>query len=223
MLPPPLPLTIRPLTLIPRPPIPRPLSPNSSYLFLTSNSNPLSSVLEPLSPYLNLQLPPPPSLIFIFIFIFGNERTHLPLFRNNIEGTLNLLECMQTQEKCRKLVFSSSATVYGDPDKLPLDETSTVGVGITNPYGGCGWVWVFFFFVQVERNTSMWLFFHGFLCFVYFFVSFCVYEVCIFIFFRVFFVSFFTWEYFCHFCCFFYTGIFFYFQVDKIEKCWGLQ
>lgn len=57
--------------------------------------------------------------------------------RNNIEGTLNLVECMQKQPGCRKLVFSSSATVYGEPDKLPLDETSSVGVGITNPYGAC--------------------------------------------------------------------------------------
>lgn len=52
-----------------------------------------------------------------------------------MEGTLNLLECMQKQPGCRKLVFSSSATVYGQPDKLPLDEKSSVGVGITNPYG----------------------------------------------------------------------------------------
>ncbi|CAM9309644.1 unnamed protein product, partial [Discosporangium mesarthrocarpum] len=56
-------------------------------------------------------------------------------YRNNIEGTLNLLECMKRRENCRKLVFSSSATVYGQPDKLPLDEQSSVGVGITNPYG----------------------------------------------------------------------------------------
>ncbi|CAN0006723.1 unnamed protein product [Ectocarpus sp. 12 AP-2014] len=56
-------------------------------------------------------------------------------YRNNIEGTLNLVECMQKQPGCRKLVFSSSATVYGEPDKLPLDESSSVGVGITNPYG----------------------------------------------------------------------------------------
>lgn len=44
---------------------------------------------------------------------------------------------MQKQPGCRKLVFSSSATVYGEPDKLPLDERSSVGVGITNPYGAC--------------------------------------------------------------------------------------
>jgi UDP-glucose 4-epimerase len=34
-----------------------------------------------------------------------------------------------------QLIFSSSATVYGDPAELPLKETSRVGVGITNPYG----------------------------------------------------------------------------------------
>lgn len=55
-----------------------------------------------------------------------------------MEGTLNLVECMKKQEGCRKLVFSSSATVYGQPEKLPLDENSTVGIGITNPYGERG-------------------------------------------------------------------------------------
>ncbi|CAN0355690.1 unnamed protein product, partial [Hapterophycus canaliculatus] len=49
--------------------------------------------------------------------------------------TLHLLECVQKQPGCRELVFSSSAAVYGEPDKLPLDEKSSVGVGITNPYG----------------------------------------------------------------------------------------
>lgn len=56
-------------------------------------------------------------------------------YRNNIEATLNLLECMKMQDGCRKLVFSSSATVYGVPESLPLHEGSTVGMGITNPYG----------------------------------------------------------------------------------------
>ncbi|CAM9962044.1 unnamed protein product [Pylaiella littoralis] len=56
-------------------------------------------------------------------------------YRNNIEGTLNLVDCMKKQPGCRKLVFSSSATVYGEPEKLPLDESCSVGVGITNPYG----------------------------------------------------------------------------------------
>jgi UDP-glucose 4-epimerase len=35
----------------------------------------------------------------------------------------------------KKLIFSSSATVYGDPEELPLKETSRTGSGITNPYG----------------------------------------------------------------------------------------
>ena len=35
----------------------------------------------------------------------------------------------------KKIVFSSSATVYGVPSELPLRETSQIGVGITNPYG----------------------------------------------------------------------------------------
>jgi UDP-glucose 4-epimerase len=35
----------------------------------------------------------------------------------------------------QRIVFSSSATVYGTPEKLPLTEESRVGVGITNPYG----------------------------------------------------------------------------------------
>eukprot|EP00035_Acanthoeca_spectabilis_P010976 m.193720 g.193720 ORF g.193720 m.193720 type:complete len:147 (-) comp15187_c0_seq17:2109-2549(-) len=35
----------------------------------------------------------------------------------------------------KNLVFSSSATVYGDPIKLPIDEEHQVGVGVTNPYG----------------------------------------------------------------------------------------
>ena len=35
----------------------------------------------------------------------------------------------------KKFVFSSSATVYGPPQRLPVDEPHQVGVGITNPYG----------------------------------------------------------------------------------------
>jgi UDP-glucose 4-epimerase len=37
--------------------------------------------------------------------------------------------------RVKKLIFSSSATVYGTPEELPLKETSRIGVGITNPYG----------------------------------------------------------------------------------------
>jgi UDP-glucose 4-epimerase len=53
-------------------------------------------------------------------------------FRNNILGTINLLSAMQ-KNNVKKLIFSSSATVYGDPKYFPIDEnhpTSSI-----NPYG----------------------------------------------------------------------------------------
>ena len=58
----------------------------------------------------------------------------LRYYRNNIDATLTLCEIMQ-EKSVRSFVFSSSATVYGDPEKLPLDETCRTGTGITNPYG----------------------------------------------------------------------------------------
>ncbi len=58
----------------------------------------------------------------------------LAYYRNNIDSTLSLLKVMN-KYKITKLVFSSSATVYGTPEELPLKETSRTGVGITNPYG----------------------------------------------------------------------------------------
>lgn len=47
----------------------------------------------------------------------------LKYFQNNLVSLLNVLECM-TQFECRNIVFSSSATVYGDPDILPVTETT---------------------------------------------------------------------------------------------------
>lgn len=58
----------------------------------------------------------------------------LEYYRNNLDSTLVLCEVMQ-QHDVKQLVFSSSATVYGTPEELPLKETSLTGVGITNPYG----------------------------------------------------------------------------------------
>lgn len=57
----------------------------------------------------------------------------LEYYDNNLYGTLVLLETMRAHG-CKKLVFSSSATVYGDPERLPLTETCKTG-GTTNPYG----------------------------------------------------------------------------------------
>lgn len=58
----------------------------------------------------------------------------LEYYSNNIDSTLVLLEAAK-EFGVNKFIFSSSATVYGIPEELPLKETSRVGVGITNPYG----------------------------------------------------------------------------------------
>lgn len=55
-------------------------------------------------------------------------------YENNISGTLNLLEAMR-EAGCSRLIFSSSATVYGEQGVSHLDETMETGRGITNPYG----------------------------------------------------------------------------------------
>ncbi len=56
----------------------------------------------------------------------------LDYFENNIGGTLHLLQAMQAAG-VKRLVFSSSATVYGDPDRVPVREDAPLRV--TNPYG----------------------------------------------------------------------------------------
>jgi UDP-glucose 4-epimerase len=56
----------------------------------------------------------------------------LEYFDNNIAGTIHLLQAMQAAGT-RRLVFSSSATVYGDPDHVPVREDAPLRV--TNPYG----------------------------------------------------------------------------------------
>ncbi len=60
-------------------------------------------------------------------------RKPLEYYENNIGGTVNLLECMR-DHGCKKIVFSSSATVYGSENKCPFKEDMKVG-GTTNPYG----------------------------------------------------------------------------------------
>ena len=53
-------------------------------------------------------------------------------YQNNVAGTLNLLDAM-TKAQVKNLIFSSSATVYGDPEALPIVESSPRSA--TNPYG----------------------------------------------------------------------------------------
>jgi len=56
----------------------------------------------------------------------------LDYYQNNVQGTLTLLRVMEKQQ-CFRLVFSSSATVYGDPERVPISETFPLSA--TNPYG----------------------------------------------------------------------------------------
>ena len=62
------------------------------------------------------------------------ESVEMPLtyYRNNVTGTINLLEIMGVYG-CKRLVFSSSATVYGESDVVPLHED--LPLSATNPYG----------------------------------------------------------------------------------------
>jgi UDP-glucose 4-epimerase len=75
------------------------------------------------------------------------ESTEQPLryYENNVSGTVTLLKAM---ENCgvKKIIFSSSATVYGDPQYLPIDELHPISA--TNPYG---WTKV-----MVEQMLSDW-------------------------------------------------------------------
>ena len=54
-------------------------------------------------------------------------------YDNNINGALALLEVMK-KHNVKKFIFSSSATVYGDPETIPITEECKTG-GTTNPYG----------------------------------------------------------------------------------------
>jgi UDP-glucose 4-epimerase len=63
------------------------------------------------------------------------ESTELPLkyYHNNVSGSVTLLRAMEAAG-VHNLVFSSSCTVYGEPEKVPLDESHPVG-GVSSPYG----------------------------------------------------------------------------------------
>lgn len=54
-------------------------------------------------------------------------------YTNNITGALTVLDVMR-KFNCKKFIFSSSATVYGEPERIPLTEECKTG-GTTNPYG----------------------------------------------------------------------------------------
>ncbi|MAD89784.1 MAG: UDP-glucose 4-epimerase GalE [Pseudoalteromonas sp.] len=76
-------------------------------------------------------------------------------YQNNVQGTLNLLDAMR-DAGVFKLVFSSSATVYGDPASLPIREDFPVG-GTTNPYGTSK-LMVEMVLQDVAKSDSRWAF-----------------------------------------------------------------
>jgi UDP-glucose 4-epimerase len=61
----------------------------------------------------------------------------LSYYDNNVAGTVTLLRCLD-EAGVRRLVFSSSATVYGDPESVPIREDAKTGP--TNPYGRTKWM-----------------------------------------------------------------------------------
>lgn len=69
----------------------------------------------------------------------------LAYYDNNVAGTISLLEAMD-RSNLRSIVFSSSATVYGDPEVVPVTEETPLGAA-TNPYG-----WTKVMMEQVMRD-----------------------------------------------------------------------
>lgn len=78
----------------------------------------------------------PEAVIHFAAFKAVGESVEQPLryFRNNIDGLLTLLEKMVSWKSCKGIVFSSSCTVYGSPDKLPVSEESPI-LPAASPYG----------------------------------------------------------------------------------------
>ncbi len=68
------------------------------------------------------------------------ESVHKPIeyYHTNIGGTLTLVDVMR-EHNCKNIIFSSSATVYGDPAEIPISENCPKGT-CTNPYGWTKWM-----------------------------------------------------------------------------------
>ena len=82
----------------------------------------------------------PASVIHFAGFKAVGESVQKPIeyYTNNIGSTLTLVDVMREHD-CKNIIFSSSATVYGDPDALPLTEASPKKA-CTNPYGWTKWM-----------------------------------------------------------------------------------
>ncbi|MGM0497589.1 MAG: UDP-glucose 4-epimerase GalE [Bacteroidota bacterium] len=75
------------------------------------------------------------SIIHFAAYKAVGESVEKPLkyYRNNLLSTMHLLECME-EYNVKNIVFSSSCTVYGQPDKLPVDEAAPIKEPLS-PYG----------------------------------------------------------------------------------------
>lgn len=91
----------------------------------------------------------PDSVIHFAGFKAVGESVEKPIeyYRNNLDTTLTLLEVMRAHG-VKQLVFSSSATVYGVPETVPLCEDMPTK-GCTNPYG-----WTKYMIEQILRDTA---------------------------------------------------------------------
>jgi UDP-glucose 4-epimerase len=78
------------------------------------------------------------------------ESVQIPVayYRNNLDTTLTLLEVMK-EYGCKRIIFSSSATVYGTSDKVPFTEDAKE-LGCTNPYG-----WTKFMIEQILKDAAV--------------------------------------------------------------------
>ena len=70
-------------------------------------------------------------------------------YNNNISGTLTLIDVMRSHN-CKNIIFSSSATVYGNPAQIPITEDCPKGE-CTNPYG-----WTKSMLEQVQKADPQW-------------------------------------------------------------------
>ena len=111
-----------------------------------NNRNYNRNILPPQVPFFNINTGDREALNKVFkkfpieavmhfaAFIEAGESVHYPLkyFKNNFSATLNLLETA-LNHNCRKIIFSSTAAVYGEPKYTPLDEDHPPFP--INPYG----------------------------------------------------------------------------------------
>ena len=75
-------------------------------------------------------------------------RKPVAYYRNNLDTVLTLLEAME-RHGCKRFIFSSSATVYGERNPIPYTETMPTG-GCTSPYG-----WTKFMIEQILTDTAV--------------------------------------------------------------------